>query len=669
VSIIKAMRRTAILSTVIFFGFAGTLWCVNPDDLKFELRLTSEVRVFHAGESIPLEMAFSSESDKKYYGSFSNPIPEMAGQEPEVTPADGFVHLKDLREGFAGSILSSDGYLTPKPHTLQLDLSGWFRFTKSGHYLVRMKARNISRIRSTEEGGGREPLTLESNAIEFDIVAEDPAWAATELEKIEEELSARVVNTPEWNAALTRLSRLDTPASVRRLAQMHLSGPESSNRWQVDNGLRYSTQLDVVIPLLVAALADPSAHLPNGIADLLAGLETRKEMGVLPRYTGNAAQEQEFRAKLDERRKVRDRYFQQANDLLLASLEKRPGPQRAEAIFQAWSNAEMLNSSNGVSPETLARLRASVLAFQDDLPPAMQYALAFTGWQTLPHAQLLPLVRKLGKESLNGTQVRYDALQRWCEAAPDECSAAIIDLYLEAPPKPYSAIILLLPEAEHAELDDLLARQLHDGAANSPAQESQSVAAMVLRAGSRQLVPKVTEMLDKGPVGEASFCGARADLLGYLFRFTPKQAAKRLNSELQSAKNGCGAELLRMLHNHRYSDDELPAALAALNAPNVTTAGYAALFLQEHGPSSVEEALWRRLELFRSAWHARSAEVKAAIGETPQAEAAKFEQALASALTHARNWKLSPGEIERLRQGCLTDQCRDIADGKMALGL
>jgi hypothetical protein len=73
--------------------------------------------------------------------------------------------------------------------------------------------------------------------------------------------------------------------------------------------------------------------------------------------------------------------------------------------------------------------------------------------------------------------------------------------------------------------------------------------------------------------------------------------------------------------------------------------------------------------LFRNAWQGHSAEVKDGFGPTPQAEAASFEQALTSALTHAKNWELSAGEVEQLRQGCLTDQCRDIADGKMALGL
>ena len=65
VSIMKNIRRHAILTVVICFGFAGTLWSATPDDLKFELFLVGEVHGFHAGESIPLEMAFSSQTDKK----------------------------------------------------------------------------------------------------------------------------------------------------------------------------------------------------------------------------------------------------------------------------------------------------------------------------------------------------------------------------------------------------------------------------------------------------------------------------------------------------------------------------------------------------------------------------------------------------------------------------
>jgi hypothetical protein len=46
----------------------------------------------------------------------------------------------------------------------------------------------------------------------------------------------------------------------------------------------------------------------------------------------------------------------------------------------------------------------------------------------------------------------------------------------------------------------------------------------------------------------------------------------------------------------------------------------------------------------------------------------QLEQALVSALVRSANWKLTPGEQERLRKGCLTEKCGDIADGQIPIG-
>jgi hypothetical protein len=76
------------------------------------------------------------------------------------------------------------------------------------------------------------------------------------------------------------------------------------------------------------------------------------------------------------------------------------------------------------------------------------------------------------------------------------------------------------------------------------------------------------------------------------------------------------------------------------------------------------EALW-------SLWRGRSSELAGEMmNVVPDVrdETLMLEQALASALSHAKNWKLSPTELERLHSGCLTQPCRDIAEGKMSLG-
>jgi hypothetical protein len=124
----------------------------------------------------------------------------------------------------------------------------------------------------------------------------------------------------------------------------------------------------------------------------------------------------------------------------------------------------------------------------------------------------------------------------------------------------------------------------------------------------------------------------------------------------------------------RYSDELLPVISKALNSPNTITVTQAALFLGEHGSPSWQDLLWQRLESLWTAWHDRASELQVApmnfsAGSNPVQQAAQLEQALASALAHAKNWKLSPAEIDRLRSGCLTDACREVADGHRILNL
>ena len=106
----------------------------------------------------------------------------------------------------------------------------------------------------------------------------------------------------------------------------------------------------------------------------------------------------------------------------------------------------------------------------------------------------------------------------------------------------------------------------------------------------------------------------------------------------------------------------------------------AATFLGFRGPATVESALWQRLDTLREEWRERAAELRGAdIGildagvpeqaaQLQRARTVQLEQALASALVRGANWKLTPGEQERLKEGCPTEKCRDIADGKMSLG-
>ena len=671
----NAMRRILQFGVVLFVIWGHPLRGANPEDLEFRARLVKDAHVYHMGESIEIEISYSSQSEKKYFGSYTGPTPELEAVTPHVAPRDGVLDLRELRRerGAAGSFVGSSGYVGPEPHTQQLDLCEWYRFQKSGHYSVVVTSTEVSRVVTGEESRGKEHLKLESNPVDLDILPADPAWVAGELTNIEQALNT-ARNGGDRILALRRLTLLDTPASVRMLVQRYLVNTMGGKDWIFDLGLRDSSQINIIIPLLETALSDPAGNIPANLLELLASLQTRKELGVMPVYPTDPGKQQKWTEAREARTKIHDKYLGQAYALLLASIDRRSGPQRATAIYQTWYYTNQRNPTRPLAPEVRARLEADVLAVFTDLDHAQQVQFVILAWQTMPHEQLHPMISKLAIDSVNHS-AGYDSpdtFQLWHEGWPEECDAAILQNVVESNAKMDKNIILLMSEAEHSELDEMLRSKLRDPAMLWDAFQSQRAAAVVLRAGSPHIASTVESYLDQ-VTGKLRCDGeTQGDLLGYLFRVAPEDGGKRLSAELQDKNDSCASQVLRTLHFMRPSADLIPIVTKALDSPNFAVAQLAALYLGEHGPASTEDALWRRLETLWNEWQGRSSELPDEMmtpGPDTRSETVMLERALASALSHARNWRLSPSQIDRLHSGCLTQPCRDIAEGKMSLGL
>jgi hypothetical protein len=190
------------------------------------------------------------------------------------------------------------------------------------------------------------------------------------------------------------------------------------------------------------------------------------------------------------------------------------------------------------------------------------------------------------------TYPNYEAFKLWCEGWPDDCNAAILSDVLESGVKTEKNIVLLMSEAEHPELDKTLETQLHDPAMLQDSAQSQRVAALILRAGSRRVAPSVDTLLDQFSAKPRCAGEIQGYLLGYLFRLAPEDGGKRLAAELRNRNSTCGWEVLRNLDVACYSDVLISIVTRALDSPNLLSAQAAALFLGEHGPASAEEALW-----------------------------------------------------------------------------
>ena len=675
------MRRVAFLLILVGLRTSIVLGRTNPDDIEFKIRFVEDKSSFHIGEPIEIEISYSTKIEKKYLGSWTSPSPGLEGVTPTLTRTDGVLDLRAVRDymGFSGSILSSIGFLGSEPVTQRLELGDWYRFHKPGHYAVMIRSSEVSRAKRAEEA--REQLSLDSDPLEFDVVATDPAWSMSELAEIERILQNK--EDPERYRALHRLILLDTPPSIRKLVQLYLSKADVTHNSGdvVYRGLRESSQIEVIIPLLEAALSDPQVEPREGIADLLAGLQVRKGLGVMPPRPQDPVGQKEWKDRYDARTKVSQEYLAKANALLLQSIERRSGPARATTIYQAWFTAERQNVSKPVDPEILSRLRSEVLSTALELGPSERVQILYSMWPRQSHGELKPIVVSLAESRRKEDSFYIDeAYKFWCEAWPQECSGAILSDAIHTGTPTSKNAVFLMAESEHPELDEMLSARLNDPGMLQDSWESQRGAAIILRAGSRKLRPAVDEFLDKYVARPRYGCEIEGYLIGYLFRTALADATKRFAEETGSGNHPCASQLLRTLDTVRYSDELIPLATKALDSGDLGSAAMAATFLGLRGAVTVEPALWERLSTLREKWRERAAELRGAdtgildggvreqAAQLERARTVQLEQALVSALVRGANWKLTAGEQDRLREGCLTERCRDIADGKMSLG-
>ena len=232
------MHRVLNSGIALLLIWAHPLRAANPDDVEFRVRLVKDAHVYHMGESIEIEISYSSQIENRYYGSFTGPSPELEGVIPHVNPIDGVLDLRELRRdrtgGWGGSSLGGLGDLGLQPVTQRFDLCQWYRFQRPGYYSVTVTSTAVSRAKAAEEGGGQEHLTLESNPVDIAILPADPAWDAAEVSSIEQEISA-TTNARQRDEVLRRLALLDTPDSVQMLVQLYLLSTNGGEDWICTN--------------------------------------------------------------------------------------------------------------------------------------------------------------------------------------------------------------------------------------------------------------------------------------------------------------------------------------------------------------------------------------------------------------------------------------------------
>lgn len=648
--------RLAIVRWIAFFLFPALAACdleaQDPDDLSLGLRLTKNPPEYHAGEPIAFEISLSSSAVRKYYAD-SAPLMPGLGARVILESAKGAVdvsttgHLLDF-------ISNPPAYLTAKPIIETGDLTQWYRFDKPGRFQVSVAVDWVSRVKTAEEGGGKEASPIGSNTVEFEILPPDPAWEEEELQSALHELD-HASDLGARALAAHRLSLLQTPAAAAEEVRRFLAGVDRDYSFYYV-ALLNSSLLDQIIPALESALTDPAVDPPPGIVDLLVRLQGRKQMEDPQALTDAAGQK--MQKIVLERTKAR--FFAQYSKILLDTIRQRSGPERLNTEFEAWSNAERQYAGTAPTPAVLNDLRIDLLRAEDELSPQQATQFLVSAWYVLPHAELLPLVRRLALMPGSGFGARAWAFKFWCEDWPSDCKKAILadarkphsDLQLEA--------ILRIPASEQPDLDAIFEEKLAN-----PDSFGRDIctAAFISRAGTRNIRAAVDAFLDKQAANQFRNWDIEGYLLAYLFRVAPRDAARRLVAVISDRTPFRGYPAFRALSHSERFENVIPLAIAALHSANLNTAGASALFLAEHSSEPARSAIAQRLDELRTQWRDHTSEIKSAVFGDTLWDVAQFERNLVSALAHAQAWKLSGEEEESLAEDCFTDQCRQIAQG------
>jgi hypothetical protein len=182
------MRQAALFfllaSTPVFAATPDTCSLTSTDAfINLTLSVQGGQTSFHEGEIIPLQLSFSSPVADTYW--VNNASYDRSGRLGVdaycIEPATRDPLNDYFRDGaFIGGGLFSEQELSAKPHIFTSELNEWSQ-PGPGHYRLFVVSRRVGRGPANFKPSDSVPVTLRSNAVEFEVVPATDEWSSAQL--------------------------------------------------------------------------------------------------------------------------------------------------------------------------------------------------------------------------------------------------------------------------------------------------------------------------------------------------------------------------------------------------------------------------------------------------------------------------------------------------------
>ncbi len=632
----KPLRLTLTLLILVV-----PLAAQQESGVSLTIRFANGTSRFHVGEIIPIELSFKASSPDVYDMEMRNydrsgrlNIEQFHVTPPGRDPLQRYYSIG----GFMGGGLGGPRELSSEPQVMREELNEWVALDKPGHYSMYVTSGRVSRRAAAKN----EPVELQSNSLEFDVIAADPAWQQQMLSSAMTTLNMESSTPQEKNAALRILRFLDTPASIPAL--VHLLGARSDGgHWNEVAGLAASRYQRLVVRELEQQMSAPDIGVTANYLYILAKLKFQLDQEPPPPYPEKDPPQQK---SWTDRRQAEDKELMELQDSLYtkaASLvSSKWGTARAETVQTILQRPTRepgdLKPLAGLPPEEVA---AAFLNLSQDEQWGL--LLSFSEHLKIP-AMVAPLKKVVEQPDMKHQMLRDLALHCLYDLDPSEATP----IFLEEIRHPHldngmftvkGETLGLLPNETLPQFDQLLSTRLEQKESRTRGLDAQ----LIGRYSTNSILPRMKAIYEASP-GQWD-CVTEDGFVLYFLRVDADYGVKRL----AAAPSFCmKSSLPVVIEMQRWVEVE-PGILARLNGPDLNRARQAAETLAKYGSPQAEKAMWQRLRSFHALWAERVNELVYRPGMPRDAnEALGFQYGLVEAIGKAQAWLLTNEEITAL---------------------
>jgi hypothetical protein len=632
----------------------------GPADAALLLTLKDGQFIYHEGEIIPLQLAFTSSAEKKYTLDTRNydRSGRLNAESFCVDPDSGRDPLADYYGsglfGFMGGGLGGEHILDQTPYIVNLELNEW-KSLPPGSYKLRVVSHRVRvAAASNEPGSGMTPVPLTSNTVQFQVITATSAWQAEQLARAVSVLDSPVSSVEQTADAARILRFLGSDSATRELARRFWAQNDQPHGWDFMFGLVASPHRATAIEGLKAATADPEHAVTRELVQTLALLEVQSSPEYkLPPY--DEKRKDAWSKQRDAKLGAYNKAVSEQLSRVAATLDTKSGQARAVTV-----NTLLMEVSD-LSEAAHVRLRQLLVTSWDSLPIKKRNELIQYRWDEIGGPELLPILRRVVNSPPRPGQnteaiERGPALRHLYELDPAEGRDLILREILDSKGDIGISILGMLPDKELPQIEEpILAKfSVH----NDTSVDSW----LIERYATARPLPRLKTIYE-GARGKWA-CEPQAALLRYFLRVDPDYGIAEISDALKERQfTGCYKMVFADFGDTLRMPRVEKIAITALNDPSPEVAANAAGALGKYGSAKVEPVLWERLRKFHEEWGDKSDQLRYRPGLSQELEAeGMLEYSLIHAIANGQAWLCGPDKLQRLGE-LVTSQRKQEVEG------